>query len=690
MVELLLFDQAGDESPALVQPLFPPTHRTYHYWHAFVPGVRPGQAYAFRAHGPHEPEKGRRFDASKVLIDPYSRAVAVPKAYDRALIATPGGHVSAAMKSLVVDPTGYDWEGDAPPRRSWAQTIIYEMHVRGFTAHPSSGVTPSKRGTYAGLIEKIPYLLDLGVTAVELLPVMQFDTRQGPGGLPNYWGYSPVSYFAPHAAYAAGGDPLTAIDEFRDMVKALHRAGIEVILDVVYNHTAEAGPDGPTFCWRGLDNDEYYLLETKDKSKYADYTGCGNTLDTNHSVVRRMIVDSLCHWVEHFHVDGFRFDLASVFCRDSRGRVLKDAPIVWDIETCPQLAGVKLIAEPWDAAGLNQVGHFPGDAWHEWNDRFRDDVRRFVRGDGGAIRALAGRLLGSPDLYEQRQREADQSINFITAHDGFTLHDLFAYDQKHNEANREDGKDGSDNNLSWNCGHEGPTDDPQILALRRRLARNAMAILMLAQGVPMFVMGDEVLRTQRGNNNAYCQDNELSWLDWRLVEQNREFFDFVRGLIHLRQHGEISRPATESLTLAERLRRAKIKWHSTKLRHPDWSDHSRCLSVTMTSGDRAMAFHAIFNGSEYDLPFELPRPPRGQGAWRRMLDTSLPAEQAVRLGDQAPEVRGHEYAAPARSVIVLVARAPDAAAAVAAVEELTAATPLEPAPASEEPVSAPA
>ena len=430
------------------------------------------------------------------------------------------------MKSVVVDPAAYDWEGDAPLRRPSAQTIIYEMHVRGFTRHPSSGVGERTRGTYAGLIEKIPYLQQLGITAVELLPVFQFDAQDCPPGKVNYWGYAPVSFFAPHQAYSSRRDPLGPVDEFRDMVKALHRAGIEVILDVVFNHTAEGDQRGPTLCFRGLDNTAYYILED-DRARYANYTGTGNTLNANHPIVRRMIVDSLRYWVEEMHVDGFRFDLASILARDASGQPLPNPPVLWDIESDPVLAGTKLIAEAWDAAGLYQVGSFIGDSWKEWNGRFRDDVRDFFRGAPGSVARVADRLVGSPEIYGHEEREAEQSVNFVTCHDGFTLNDLVSYDRKHNEANGEDNRDGADDNRSWNCGVEGPTDDPAIERLRNRQVKNFLTVTLLSLGMPMILMGDEVRRTQFGNNNAYCQDNEISWFDWTLVEKHADVHRFV-------------------------------------------------------------------------------------------------------------------------------------------------------------------
>src|SRR5580765_3400605 len=407
-VELLLFGNAEATEPSHTIALDPQAHRTYHYWHALVPGIGPGQIYGYRAIGPFAPDRGLRFDGEKLLLDPYGRAVAVPRAYDRAAARQPGSNVASAMKSVVSDRNGYDWEDDHPLGRSFAETIIYELHVRGFTQHPSSGVSPEKRGTYAGLIEKIPYLIDLGITAVELLPIFQFDPQDAPESLTNYWGYQPVSFFAPHHAYSSRHGALLTVDEFRDMVKALHRAGIEVILDVVYNHTAEGGADGPTICYRGFANSTYYILPG-DKAAYADYTGCGNTLNANQPIVRRMIQDSLRYWVTEMHVDGFRFDLASILTRDESGKPVPNPPVLWDIESEPALAGTKLIAEAWDAAGLYQVGSFIGDTWQEWNGRYRDDLRRFWRGDNGTVRALGVRFLGSPDLYGHEDREAEQS-----------------------------------------------------------------------------------------------------------------------------------------------------------------------------------------------------------------------------------------------------------------------------------------
>ena len=652
-IELLLFDGADAREPARVIRLDGPAHRTYHYWHAFVPGLRSGQVYAYRAIGPFDPAHGLRFDPGKVLLDPYGRAVVVPDGYDRSAASRPGENTTGAMRSVVVDPAAYDWQGDTPLGRPFATTVIYEMHVAGFTRHPSSGVAPRTRGTYAGMIEKIPYLQDLGITAVELLPVFHFDEHDCPPGLVNYWGYSPIAFFAPHAGYSACRDPLGPVDEFRDLVKALHRAGIEVILDVVYNHTAEGNHDGPTLSFRGLDNDTYYILEA-DRARYADYTGTGNTLKANEAVVRRLILDSLRYWVAHMHVDGFRFDLASVLSRDECGRPLQRPPVLLEIESDPVLAGTKLIAEAWDAAGLYQVGHFVGDAWQEWNGKFRDDVRRFVKSDNDTVVAFGYRCFGSPDLYGHEARGPEQSINFVTSHDGFTLNDLVSYNAKHNEANGESGRDGSDLNLGWNCGIEGPTTDPEVERLRQRQVKNFLAITLLSLGTPMLLMGDEVRRTQRGNNNAYCQDNEISWFDWTLLERHRDLHRFVKTLVRQRvMLGDIL--DVERLSLNELLREADIQPHGVRLNAPDLSPESHSLAVTARGTVRRPLFHVMFNAYWEPLVFELPRPEPGvHGPWRRWIDTDRDAPDDVCAG-LGPSVEDPSYTVHARSLVVLFA-----------------------------------
>ncbi|MET0164671.1 MAG: glycogen debranching protein GlgX [Vicinamibacterales bacterium] len=652
LLELLLFDAADAAEPSRTIPLDPKAHRSYHYWHAFVPGLRPGQLYAYRAYGPFAPERGLLFDSDKVLLDPYALGVAVPDGYNREAARFPGNNAAVAMKSVVVDPGQYDWEGDAPLRTSFVETVIYELHVRGFTRHQNSSVSPATRGTYTGLIEKIPYLKDLGVTAVELLPIFQFDPFDAPAGRTNYWGYQPVSFFAPHHAYSSRTDPRCVIDECRDMIKALHRAGIEVILDVVFNHTSEGGRDGPTFCYRGLANDFYYLLQD-DKSQYADYTGCGNTLNANHPIVRRLIQDSLRYWVTQMHVDGFRFDLASIMSRDEMGRPVPNPPILWDIESDPVLAGTKLIAEAWDAAGLYQVGSFVGDSWQEWNGRFRDDVRRFLKGDEGAVPAIAARLQGSPDLYGHEEREAEQSINFVTCHDGFTLNDLVSYNQKHNEANGEHNRDGSNDNLSWNCGTEGPTDDLEIEAVRNRQVKNFFALALLAAGTPMLLMGDEVRRTQRGNNNAYCQDGDISWFDWSLLDRHRDIHRFVRELIAFRQRRDVVADGA-TWTLNQMLECARIEWHGVALDRPDWSHQSHSLAFSLESVGGRFRLHGMLNAYWEPLAFEIP-PLHGDSphTWRRCLDTALASPQDIQSWDSATPIATTTYVVQPRSMVLL-------------------------------------
>jgi glycogen operon protein len=652
-VELLLFDSADDPQPARVIRLDPLQHRTYHYWHAFVPGVPTGQLYAYRAYGPTIRQRGLRFEPDKALLDPYGRGVAMPAAYNRLDASRPGDNAATAMKSVVVDNSIYDWEGDQPLRRPIYRTVIYEMHVAGFTRHLSSGVAPEKRGTYAGLVEKIPYLQDLGITAVELLPVFHFDPSTAPEGLINYWGYQPVAFFAPHTAYSAQKDPLGVLDEFRDMVKDLHRAGLEVILDVVYNHTAEAFGEGATLSFRGLANDVYYILDPNDKSRYADFTGCGNTLNAGHTVVRRLIQDSLRYWVQEMHVDGFRFDLASVLTRGERGEPLPSPPVIWDIDSDPVLAGTKLFAEAWDAAGLYQVGSFVGDAWQEWNGRFRDDVRSFVKSDNGAVSALAKRLIGSPDIYGKDAREPEQSINFISVHDGFTLNDIVSYNQKHNEANGEGNRDGANDNQSWNCGVEGPTDDPAIEALRNRQVKNFFTLLLTALGAPLIQMGDEVRRTQRGNNNTYCQDNELSWFDWSLLEKHVDIHRFVKQLIADRLH--YGRGRTSGDILDELLQRVKIQFHGVKLGAPDDSSASHTLAMSRSSTGGMEVFHAMANAYWEPLDFELPTSPAGTQGWRLWIDTSQTSPNDIYTREQAPPVAGDRYRVGPRSIVALVA-----------------------------------
>jgi isoamylase len=652
-IELLLFDDVDAPRASRVIHLDPRRNRTFYYWHIFVNGLASGQLYAYRVYGPYAPESGHPFDGHKALLDPYARAVAVGANYSRDAAILPGDNTAQAMKGVVVDTAAYDWDGDTPLRLPFASTIIYELHVRGFTRHANSGVAPELRGTYAGLVEKIPYLKSLGVTSVELLPVQQFDEYDAPPGRTNYWGYSPIGFFAPHGAYSSRSGPLGPVDEFRDMVKALHRAGIEVILDVVFNHTAEADHRGPTLSFRGFENRAYYILQ-KDQRYYANFSGCGNTLNTNHSIVRRLITDCLRYWVTEMHVDGFRFDLASVMSRDEQGRPLESPPILWSIESDPVLAGTKIIAEAWDAAGLYQVGTFIGHRWAEWNGQFRDDVRRFVRGDDDTVWPLSRRVVGSPDLYPQPDREPNRSINFVTSHDGFTLNDLVSYDRKHNEANGEDNQDGMDANFSWNCGVEGPADDPEVEALRLRQIKNFLTILLISQGTPMLTMGDEVRRTQWGNNNAYCQDNEISWFDWSGVDRHAGLLDFVRRLVRFTQTCEVFREE-RFWTDDEGQTEPRVLWHGVRLGLPDFATHSHSLAFELIYPEVNNHLYIALNAWEEALTFELPTLGYGR-RWYRVLDTALPAPDDCCLPDTAPPVSDGTYTVHARSSIVLLAR----------------------------------
>lgn len=650
-VELLLFNREEDTQLTNVISFDPFANRTYHYWHVFVPNIHSGQLYGYRVHGPFDPDSGLRFDEDKVLLDPYGRGVVVPKNYNREAARQRGDNTATAMKSVVVDPLAYDWEGDKPLRQPTTLTIIYEMHVAGFTLHPSSGVNEMTRGTYKGLIEKIPYLRELGITAVELLPVFQFDAQDCPPGLVNYWGYAPVSFFAPHQAYSSRRDPLGPVDEFRDMVKALHRAGIEVILDVVFNHTAEGGHDGPTLCFRGIGNLAYYLLD-QDRSRYTNYSGTENTLNTNHPIVRRMIVDSLRYWVEEMHVDGFRFDLASILARDSSGKMMSNPPILWDIESDPVLAGTKMIAEAWDAAGLYQVGSFVGDSWREWNGRFRDDVRSFFRSEDGSLRRFADKMLGSSEVYRWKEREAEQSVNFITCHDGFTLNDLVSFDQKHNEANGEGNRDGTNDNRSWNCGVEGPTNDPAIEKLRNRQVKNFLTVTLLSLGMPMIMMGDEVRRTQHGNNNAYCHNDASVWFDWTLLEKHTDVHRFTKLLMQRRLLRDIA-PERQRMVLTELISRGIRGWHGVKLNQPDWSDYSHSVALSAELPGEDLLIYFIFNTYWEPLDFELPVIAEDKTHWHRWIDTSLDSPQDIVEWHSAPSILDPTYRAGPRSVVVL-------------------------------------
>jgi len=657
-VELLLFARHDDPEPVQIIPLDPVQHRTYHCWHVYVRGLRPGIYYAYRFDGPHDLHgSGDRFNRNKVVLDPYARRITTTL-WHRPDASRPDDNVRTCMRSMVIESSVYDWQGDHPLKRPMRETIIYEMHVGGFTRSPSSGCRSP--GTFAGVVEKIPHLQALGITAVELMPIFAFDERGSRflspvDGQPlkNFWGYDPICHFAPHPAYClspAEGDP---VRDFRDMVKALHNAGIEVILDVVFNHTGEGDHLGPTLSFKGIDNSIYYDLDPRDKQYYVDYTGCGNTLKCNHPIVAKLIAECLGYWVEEMHVDGFRLDEASVLVRGGDGRPIKYPPVLWHIELDERLADTKFIAEAWDAAGLYQVGNFPIDRWSEWNGHYRDAIRRFVRGDPGMVGTVATCIAGNADLYLKTGRMPINSINFITCHDGFTLNDLVSYNHKHNEANGEGNRDGSDENWSWNCGVEGETDNPAIEALRLLQIKNFLAILMLSQGVPMILAGDEIRRTQRGNNNAYSQDNEISWFNWKLVEKNGDLFRFFKLIIAFRKHHPnlcrehffTGKPDEHGVR--------DIDWHSCRLFTPDWYDpHCQVLAFTIWGLSQDDDLHVMLNMAEDGIDFEIP-PLEGR-RWLKVIDTALPSPMDIAEPGKETVVPCSRYHVSKHSVVVLV------------------------------------
>ncbi|MBK5931780.1 glycogen debranching protein GlgX [Halochromatium salexigens] len=654
-VELLLFEHEDSREPFQIIELDPRENHTFFFWHVLVEDLPDGICYGWRIDGPSDTrESGCRHDPDKLLLDPWCTTVS-DRLWDRAAACRPGSNLATAMRSVLMRDA-YDWEGDQHLHVPLTEAVIYELHVGGFSRHPSADT--QHPGTFRAIIEKIPYLTELGITHVELLPVMAFDLQDVPPntarlGLENVWGYSTHSFFAPHPHYAC--DPRHARDEFRDMVKALHRAGIGVILDVVYNHTAEGGAEGPIINFKGMGNEVFYHLDGDDLSQYRDYTGCGNTVNCNHPLVTRFLIDSLHYWAREMHVDGFRFDLASAMARGEDGTPEHHAPVLWSVELSPELGRAHIIAEAWDAAGLYQVGDFPGFRWAEWNGHYRDVIRAFVRGDGGLIGDVATRIAGSSDLYESRGRRPANSINLITCHDGFTLNDLVSYNEKHNQANGEDNRDGHDHNLSWNGGVEGPTDDPEIQALRRQQARNFIALLLLSQGVPMLLAGDELLRTKQGNNNTYCQNNELSWIDWRLAEENRAMLDFTRAMVAFRQrHATLRRNhfLTGEPTHAGGI--PDIRWHGVKLDKPRWDDpNTRVLAFTLAGLEQDEPhLHVMMNMWKEPMEFELPSVPGRR--WYGAIDTAQ-APYGWSLHEQQRLDRDG-LRAQARSIVVLEAR----------------------------------
>lgn len=657
-IELLLFDKYDDREPIQIVQLDPNINKTFHFWHAYVRGLKPGAHYAYRVDGPEDLHGvGHRFNKNKVLIDPFSKGN-TNALWNRSAAVGPEDNLTTSMRSIVIELSDYDWEGDSPLNRPMSETIIYELHVGGFTKSPSSGC--KHPGTFSAIIEKIPYLQELGITAVELLPVFDFDeteiSREVNGTqLKNYWGYDPHSFFAPECSYCVAPNEGGHIREFRDMVKALHKAGIEVILDVVFNHTNEGNHQGPTINFKGLDNSIFYHLVSHNKQYYMDYSGCGNTFNCNHPITEKLIVECLEFWVNQMHVDGFRFDEGSILSRGEDGGPMIHPPVLWHIETSETLADTKVIAEAWDAGGLYQIGYFPGYRWAEWNGLYRDDIRGFVKGDPGLIGAVASRIAGSADLYQSSGHLPLNSVNFITCHDGFTLNDLVSYNSKHNEANGEDNRDGINDNLSWNCGVEGETEDAEIDALRRRQIKNFAVILLLSQGIPMIVAGDEVRRNQKGNNNAYCQDNELTWFDWDLVEKNSDMFRFFKLMIAFRKrYASLGSGSFFSGEVNERSQ-ADVSWHGCKLFSPGWQDPSASsLAFTMGAFEGEADIHVMLNMYWEDLDFEIPSIEGRE--WYKVVDTAEPSPMDIVESGQEAMVSGNVCLVKGRSVVVLISK----------------------------------
>jgi isoamylase len=626
-VELLLFENPNDLEPAEIIELDPVENRTFNFWHVFVENARPGFGYAYRIGGPNNVKEGYRFSKSKVLLDPYAKGL-FNKLWNRENACNGDCNLQTSLRGIVVDNTVFDWEGDAPPKIAMEKTVIYELHVGGFTLHDSSKV--KNPGTFLGLIEKIPYLKELGVTAVELLPVFEFDENEigrvdSEGNpLTNYWGYSTVGFFAPHSPYCVCPDIGKHLDEFREMVKALHKAGIEVILDVVFNHTGEGNHHGPYLHFRGIDNKIYYFLSPHDQEYYQNYSGCGNTINCNHPIVEKFIIDCLEFWVKEMHVDGFRFDEGSIMSRGEDGNAMLHPPVIWELELSETFANTKLITEAWDADGLYQVGAFSGYRWAEWNGCFRDDIRRFVKGTPGFHCAVATRITGSSDLYSHSRHSPLNSINFITCHDGFTMMDTVSYNEKHNEKNGEDNRDGVNDNHSWNCGCEGPTDDKDILSFRKKQIRNFFTLLMISRGVPMLLMGDEVGRTQYGNNNAYCQNNPISWFNWNDLKTNKDLLQFAKKMIKFRSenqclyHKEFYSGNYNGRGIKD------IEWHGTSLYSPDWHDNtSKVLAFTIAGKtENCLDIHVMMNFHYFPLNFQIPAPVEGR-TWKLFVDTSM-------------------------------------------------------------------
>jgi isoamylase len=659
-ITLVIFDQDGKE--LLMEFQFKPRiNRTGYIWHALITDLEPGFSYGYRITYDNKIRNDKQpRNEQVVFLDPYSFVTVGGSEWGKPLkISRDGNEYTFRLSQLF--ESKFDWGFDQPLNIPLKDSIIYELHVRGYTKHPSSNV--EKSGTFLGLTEKIPYLKDLGITAVELMPITDYDEthllyKDPETGQPlfNFWGYDPISFFAPKASYAFNNEYGAQVDEFKTMVKAFHEAGIEVILDMVFNHTAEGNEQGPYYHFKGFDNAVYYMLDPKDGS-YLNFSGCGNTLNCNHPVVREMIIHSLRYWIIEMHVDGFRFDLASILGRGRNGEVLSNPPLLERIAEDPILAATKLIAEAWDAGGLYQVGDFIyGNRWMEWNGKFRDDVRQFVKGDSGMISKLATRLAGSSDLYQDDGREPYHSVNFITCHDGFTLHDLVTYNDKHNHLNGENNRDGSNINLSWNCGIEGETDNPEILSLRKKQIKNFAAILFLSQGVPMMLGGDEFNRTQKGNNNAYCQDNLISWINWNLLEKNKDIHRYFKLLIEFRKnHPSLRRTKFQ---VEEINNEPAMSWHGFKLNNPDWSETSKSLAVHYAANPETgdCDIYMLINADDHGHSFALPKLSSGK-TWHRVLNTACESpEDMVEPGSEIRIKPQRSYRLAPFSVAVLIGK----------------------------------
>jgi isoamylase len=658
-VKLLLFNKHNDLDPFLEIDIDHITNRTFHFWHVYVEGLKPGTHYAYRIDGQRDVSSGHRFNPNKILLDPYSKGN-TNDLWNRVDACGEDDNLHSSMRSVVIDSGNYDWEGDTALNLPIKDSIIYEMHVRGFTKGEGSNV--KHPGSFRGIIEKIPYLKSLGITAVELLPIFEFDSKeilkvkQNGEELSNYWGYSTYSFFAPHAMYCINPEVGNHINEFRDMVKALHKAGIEIILDVVFNHSSEGNHQGPTINFKGIDNSIYYYLSPESREFYFDFSGCGNTINCNHPVVEKFITDCLAYWINEMHIDGLRFDEGSILSRGEDGIPLKHPPVLWTLELAEIFSSTKLIAEAWDAAGLYQIGNFTGFRWSEWNGKYRDSCRRFLKGDVEQIGDVAARVAGSADLYQHSRHRPTNSINFMACHDGMTLMDLVSYNRKNNWANGEENNDGIDENLSWNSGIEGETDDQSIILFRKQRIKNFLSVLFLSTGVPMILSGDEVGKSQKGNNNVYCQDNDLAWFDWSLVDRNADLLRFTQKIIEFRRNCSNLRRSYFYLGNINERGLADISWHGCQLNSPGWyDDNSRVLAFTIASFvDSDPDIHVMMNMDSQNLDFEIPN--IEDRKWYRFVDSSLDSPNDILSKNNVKLCKEKLYNVNSYSIAILISK----------------------------------